>query len=279
MHFGATMWFTEYSISPSELAVALEERGFESLWASEHSHLPVAGNSEGTHASAAEPERPHHVGPDRPTGRGVAPQAPYPTPLAKRSLRRQTPEVGAVCGQAARTDLCGGRPVMGVPTAIADYSLFASDTLISIIGRAFPCLIRKLPKTASADTGIALMSTGSEIARARQRCHGAGAAQTMAKTPITIARLTEAAMRRRSSLYVWMLENHDIFKAVIAKAVRPNWHALAEAFAEDGQTDADGSKPTAECTRQTWWKVRKVVAARQVAQAKRQQTGSATRPV
>jgi hypothetical protein len=150
---------------------------------------------------------------------------------------------------------------MGVPTAIADYSLFASDTLISIIGRAFPCLIRKLPKTASADTGIALMSTGSalmstgsEIARARQRCHGAGAAQTM-------------------------LENHDIFKAVIAKAVRPNWHALAEAFAEDGQTDADGSKPTAECTRQTWWKVRKVVAARQVAQAKRQQTGSATRPV
>jgi probable F420-dependent oxidoreductase len=45
MHFGATMWFTEYSISPSELAVALEERGFESLWASEHSHLPVAGDA------------------------------------------------------------------------------------------------------------------------------------------------------------------------------------------------------------------------------------------
>src|ERR1700712_2727267 len=44
MHFGATMWFTEYSISPSELAVALEERGFESLWASEHSHLPVAAD-------------------------------------------------------------------------------------------------------------------------------------------------------------------------------------------------------------------------------------------
>jgi probable F420-dependent oxidoreductase len=47
MHFGATMWFTEYSISPSELAVALEERGFESLWASEHSHLPVAADSKG----------------------------------------------------------------------------------------------------------------------------------------------------------------------------------------------------------------------------------------
>jgi alkanesulfonate monooxygenase SsuD/methylene tetrahydromethanopterin reductase-like flavin-dependent oxidoreductase (luciferase family) len=45
MHFGATMWFTEYSISPSELGIALEERGFESLWASEHSHLPVPENS------------------------------------------------------------------------------------------------------------------------------------------------------------------------------------------------------------------------------------------
>ena len=33
MKFGATMWFTEYAISPSELEVALEERGFESLTA------------------------------------------------------------------------------------------------------------------------------------------------------------------------------------------------------------------------------------------------------
>ena len=29
-----------------------------------------------------------------------------------------TSEVGAVCRKAARTVLCGGRPVMGVPTAI-----------------------------------------------------------------------------------------------------------------------------------------------------------------
>jgi probable F420-dependent oxidoreductase len=45
MHFGATMWFTEYAISPTEIANALEERGFESLWASEHSHLPVPQNA------------------------------------------------------------------------------------------------------------------------------------------------------------------------------------------------------------------------------------------
>jgi probable F420-dependent oxidoreductase len=44
MHFGATMWFTATSISPAELATALEERGFESLWASEHSHIPATGD-------------------------------------------------------------------------------------------------------------------------------------------------------------------------------------------------------------------------------------------
>ena len=34
--------------------------------------------------------------------------------------RRQSPEVGAVCLNWARTDLCGGRAVMRVPTAIRD---------------------------------------------------------------------------------------------------------------------------------------------------------------
>src|SRR3979490_1024322 len=35
-----------------------------------------------------------------------------------RQVRRHSPEVGAVCGKAARTDLCGGRSEMSVPTAI-----------------------------------------------------------------------------------------------------------------------------------------------------------------
>ena len=45
MQFGASMFFTDYSMSPTELAVALEERGFESLWAPEHSHIPVGRKS------------------------------------------------------------------------------------------------------------------------------------------------------------------------------------------------------------------------------------------
>ena len=42
MEFGASIFFTDYSISPPELAVALEERGFDALWAAEHSHIPAS---------------------------------------------------------------------------------------------------------------------------------------------------------------------------------------------------------------------------------------------
>ncbi|MGH7116061.1 MAG: LLM class F420-dependent oxidoreductase [Stellaceae bacterium] len=42
MEIGAAIFFTEYSIAPTELAVALEQRGFDSLWVAEHSHIPVA---------------------------------------------------------------------------------------------------------------------------------------------------------------------------------------------------------------------------------------------
>jgi probable F420-dependent oxidoreductase len=42
MEFSASIFFTDYSISPVELAVALEERGFDALWAAEHSHIPTS---------------------------------------------------------------------------------------------------------------------------------------------------------------------------------------------------------------------------------------------
>jgi len=41
MEIGASIFFTEYSIAPTELAVALEQRGFHSLWVAEHSHMPI----------------------------------------------------------------------------------------------------------------------------------------------------------------------------------------------------------------------------------------------
>ena len=60
----------------------------------------------------------HDLGADDEAGRRLAPQTAHPSSLAEPTLRRQTPEVGAVCGNRARTDLCGGRSVMSVPTAI-----------------------------------------------------------------------------------------------------------------------------------------------------------------
>jgi probable F420-dependent oxidoreductase len=42
MKFGASMFFTDYSMTPAALARALEERGFDILWAPEHSHIPAS---------------------------------------------------------------------------------------------------------------------------------------------------------------------------------------------------------------------------------------------
>src|SRR5437899_11504713 len=42
MDFGAAIFFTDYSMGPAELGRSLEARGFESLWAPEHSHIPLS---------------------------------------------------------------------------------------------------------------------------------------------------------------------------------------------------------------------------------------------
>jgi probable F420-dependent oxidoreductase len=41
MEFGASIFFTDYSISATDLAAAMEERGLDALWVAEHSHIPV----------------------------------------------------------------------------------------------------------------------------------------------------------------------------------------------------------------------------------------------
>jgi probable F420-dependent oxidoreductase len=45
MQFGASMFVTDYSITPTDIGRALEERGFESFWAPEHSHIPLSRRS------------------------------------------------------------------------------------------------------------------------------------------------------------------------------------------------------------------------------------------
>jgi probable F420-dependent oxidoreductase len=52
MKFGVHIFPTEYSIQPAELARAVEERGLESLWFSEHTHIPVRFLNSSTRGAA-----------------------------------------------------------------------------------------------------------------------------------------------------------------------------------------------------------------------------------
>jgi len=45
MKLGVTMFATDYAMRPDELARACEERGFESLWFPEHTHIPTSRRS------------------------------------------------------------------------------------------------------------------------------------------------------------------------------------------------------------------------------------------
>ncbi|HYE92573.1 MAG TPA: LLM class F420-dependent oxidoreductase [Terriglobales bacterium] len=45
MHYGIVMFPTDYAIRPDDLAKAAEQRGFESLWVPEHTHIPASRKS------------------------------------------------------------------------------------------------------------------------------------------------------------------------------------------------------------------------------------------
>ena len=42
MQFGAAIFSTDYSIRPDDLAKLLEDRGFDSMWVPEHTHIPAS---------------------------------------------------------------------------------------------------------------------------------------------------------------------------------------------------------------------------------------------
>jgi probable F420-dependent oxidoreductase len=45
MHYGIVMFPTDYAIRPDDLARAAEDRGFESFWVPEHTHIPASRKS------------------------------------------------------------------------------------------------------------------------------------------------------------------------------------------------------------------------------------------
>ena len=58
------------------------------------------------------------LGADHAAGRRLAPATANPSSLARAALRRHTPEVGAVCRNSARTDLCGLRLASALNSAV-----------------------------------------------------------------------------------------------------------------------------------------------------------------
>ena len=42
MQYGVYMFSTDYSMRPDDLAREVEQRGFESLWLPEHTHIPAS---------------------------------------------------------------------------------------------------------------------------------------------------------------------------------------------------------------------------------------------
>jgi hypothetical protein len=71
-----------------------------------------------TCAPKAKSERRDDMGTGQKNSGRLPPKTAHHSSVAKPTLRRQTSKVGAVCLNWARTDLCGGRSAMSVPTAM-----------------------------------------------------------------------------------------------------------------------------------------------------------------
>lgn len=65
----------------------------------------------------------------------------------------------------------------------------------------------------------------------------------------------------RSTLFRWMTEHHDDLLAA-ASGERIRWKPFAEAAGTMGLTDVTGARPSPALCRQTWYRVRRLVACR-----------------
>ena len=90
-----------------------------------------------------------------------------PAPVSERTLLRQAPEVGAVCGNSARTDLRGGTPARAFPTATQGASAASSPLQYrwSVLAQMAPYLEQaNLYNALNFDFPIAYKPTGGASA-------------------------------------------------------------------------------------------------------------------
>jgi probable F420-dependent oxidoreductase len=116
MKFGITFFPTNESIRPAELARAVEDRGFESIWLAEHSHIPVSPATPGPPA-AGEPGLPaeYYSTADPFVALAMAAEATERLLLATGICLVAQRDVFQTAKQVASLDvLSGGRFVFGV---------------------------------------------------------------------------------------------------------------------------------------------------------------------
>ena len=61
MQFGVTMFATDYSMGPADLARAVEERGFDALFVPDHTHIPASRKSPFRIAKEMPPDYSHNL--------------------------------------------------------------------------------------------------------------------------------------------------------------------------------------------------------------------------
>jgi alkanesulfonate monooxygenase SsuD/methylene tetrahydromethanopterin reductase-like flavin-dependent oxidoreductase (luciferase family) len=90
VEIGAAIFFTDYSMAPTDLAVALEQRGFDSLWVAEHSHMPVTRRFT------------HPLGEAALTKEYFDVMDPFVTLRAAAAVTKRLKLATAICGHSAR---------------------------------------------------------------------------------------------------------------------------------------------------------------------------------
>ena len=168
----------------------------------------------------AEPKRWDDLGADQAIGRPLAPETANPSSVARESLRRQTPKVGAVCPNWARTDLCGRREVT---RAYRESHLRTVVKMTRLMPRATSERLRKYPEIKYAainPSGVGaatpylrrLVLQGLTAAKAPIKCQTDKTAPSKARS---------GAARRTRSRGPLNLKIETVHGSVTAAAIAP----------------------------------------------------------
>jgi len=79
----------------------------------------------------------------------------------------------------------------------------------------------------------------------------------MTTEPDILSAISRAGLQKRGTLKEWMIANREAFASKL-EGFKPDWPILAKVFADAGLLDQRGNRPTAEATRKTWQRVRKL---------------------